>query len=334
MPPSAADHEPTTSRTAQANLLLYPSSDAESFLGRAVHQTGKNVWTIADARAPGCEVTVKRTPAPFKSSRKADLSSMTTLAGGLPQLIEIEARYGRSVTADIEVDNTEILEANVSPRCGDVVVDRVFVGSGRRQLVTRSEIGGNVAANALPGGPSAGHAQSSKVVDSTEWSEPLAYGFATKSMGGAPPLDLTVRIPATVQEGEDVSVTIETSQRSWLVVFYQEADGRASVLWPSTEEAEPTSEPGRTASLPSATERAAGIRLQAALREPGTPAHELFVVYAFTEKADWERFKPAAGAESASGPTYVAELTQKIGDLPMARWSRAVTAYTIVPKSP
>ncbi|MCU0693883.1 MAG: hypothetical protein MUF54_21045 [Polyangiaceae bacterium] len=103
--PNVNDAEPSaTSQTAQANLLLYPSNDPESFLGRAVHLTGKNVWTIADARAPGGEVSVKRRPAPFKTSRKVDLSSMTTLAGGLPQLIEIEARYGRSVTADIEID--------------------------------------------------------------------------------------------------------------------------------------------------------------------------------------------------------------------------------------
>ena len=334
LPPKANDAEPSaTSQTAQANLLLYPSSDPESFLGRAVHLTGKNVWTIADARAPGCEISVKRRPAPFKTSRKVDLSSMTTLAGGLPQLIEIEARYGRSVTANIEIDNTEILEANVSPRCGDVVVDRVFVGSGRRQLVTQSEIAGNVGTNALPGAPSAGHASSNKIVDSTEWREPSAYGFGTKQMGDSPPLDLTVRLPATVQEGQDVSVAIETSHKAWLVVFYQETDGKASVLWPSPEEPEPTSEPGRAASLPSSAERTAGIRIQAALREAGTPAHELVVVYAFTDKLDWDRFKPTAGAESTDGASYVTELTQKVGDLPMSRWSRAVTAYTIVPKA-
>ena len=237
VPPDSANDPPAaTSRTAQANLLLYPSSDPEAFLGRAVHQTGDNVWTIADARAPGCEVAVKRKPAPFKTSRQADLSSMTTLAGGLPQLIEIEARYGRSVKAHIAIDNTEILEANVSPRCGDVVVNRIFVGSGRRQLITESEIAGNVSTNALPGGPSAGHARSNKVVDSTEWEEQLAYGFGTQKMGDAPALDLRVSLPAKVQEGRDVSVTIDTSQKAWLVVFYQEGDGNAAVLWPSAEE--------------------------------------------------------------------------------------------------
>ncbi len=105
------------------------------------------------------------------------------------------------------------------------------------------------------------------------------------------------------------------------------------MLWPSPEEPEPTSEPGRAASLPSSAERAAGIRIQAALREVGTPAHEMVVVHAFTDKLDWDRFKPTAGAESTDGAAYVTELTQRVGDLPMSRWSRAVTAYTIVPKA-
>jgi hypothetical protein len=331
LPPASGDTEPT--RTAQANLLLYPSSEPEALLGRAVHQTGDNVWTLADARAPGCDVSVKRAKSPFKTSRQADISSMTTVAGGLPKLIEIAARYGRSVTAEIEIDNTEVLEANVSPRCGDVVVDRVFVGSGRRQLVTQSELGGNVDVQAVPGAPSAGHTRTSKVVDETAWTEPMAYGFGTRQMGNAPPLDLAVKLPAVVQEGQPVDVTIETSHKAWLVVFYQESDGRASVLWPSAEEPEPTSEPGRPASLPSPAEKQAGIRIEAALREPGVATHELFVVYAFTDKMDWDRFKPLAGAESTDGPVYVSELTQKIGDLPMVRWSRAVSAYTIVPKA-
>ena len=292
--------ESSVSDTAQAHLLLVPSADPESLLGRAVHMTGDNVWTIAQSRAAGCDVTVKRMPSRFDTRRNVQLSSLTALAGGLPQLIEIEGRYGRRVTVHTEIQNTEIYEADVSPRCGDIVVDRVFVGSGRRQLMTQSDLGGAASVTALAVSPSVSHEESSKIVDSTEWREPM---------------------------------TIRTSKKAWLIVFYQESDGRAALLWPSAQEPEPVAEPNHPAVLPSSAERNAGIRIQAQLHQPDKPVHELFVVYAFSEKTDWERFKPTFGAESTEGAAYVSEITNKINDLSMARWSRAILAYTIVPAS-
>lgn len=212
--------ESSVSDTAQAHLLLVPSADPESLLGRAVHMTGDNVWTIAQSRAAGCDVTVKRMPSRFDTRRNVQLSSLTALAGGLPQLIEIEGRYGRRVTVHTEIQNTEIYEADVSPRCGDIVVDRVFVGSGRRQLMTQSDLGGAASVTALAVSPSVSHEESSKIVDSTEWREPMAYGFATRNMQGITPLDLDVSLPTTVQDGQAVSVTIRTSKKAWLIVFY------------------------------------------------------------------------------------------------------------------
>ena len=325
--------ESSVSDTAQAHLLLVPSADPESLLGRAVHMTGDNVWTIAQSRAAGCDVTVKRMPSRFDTRRNVQLSSLTALAGGLPQLIEIEGRYGRRVTVHTKIQNTEIYEADVSPRYGDIVVDRVFVGSGRRQLMTQSDLGGAASVTALAVSPSVSHEESSKIVDSTEWREPMAYGFATRNMQGITPLDLDVSLPTTVQDGQAVSVTIRTSKKAWLIVFYQESDGRAALLWPSAQEPEPVAEPNHPAVLPSSAERNAGIRIQAQLHQPDKPVHELFVVYAFSEKTDWERFKPTFGAESTEGAAYVSEITNKINDLSMARWSRAILAYTIVPAS-
>lgn len=310
-------------QTAQANLLLHPMNDPEALLGRAVHLTGHNAWTIADDRAPGCEVAVKRQPSNFRTHRSVDLHSLTAIAAGLPSLIGIEVKYGRSVTANIDINNTEVVEADVSPRCGDVVVDKVFVGSGKVQIVVQAEAG--------PAPGSVSHEGGDRIADETEWREPQAYGFGTRKLGDTPPLDLTVRLPGSANDGSDVSATIETSRKAWLVVFYQEGDGKASVLWPSAEEPEPTSEPGRAASLPSSRERAAGITINAQLRDKTKEAHDLLVVYAFTDKADYDRYKPVAGADAEDGPKYVSELTRRVSDLPMARWSRAISAYTIRP---
>jgi hypothetical protein len=84
--------------------------------------------------------------------------------------------------------------------------------------------------------------------------------------------------------------------------------------------------------LPSERERAHGIAYQATLLKAGQPAHETLVVYAFTDKRDFDAIKPAAGSENASGPEYASELTKKLQNVSMSRWSRAVAGYVIRPK--
>ena len=314
-----------------ANLLLHPMGEPEALLGRAVHLTGHGAWTIADARAPGCQVQVRRTPASFTSKRTVDLQSFTAVSAGFADLVGLEARFGKDVNAEIAIENSEVLEADIHPSCGDIVVDRVFVGTGRRTLLRKSVIGGKAAVRIGLVTPGASHEATSSILDSTEWSAPQAYGFGVKHMGKMPPLELTVRMPSVLADGDELSFAIESSKPAYLIVFYQESDGKASVLWPSAEEPVPTSGPGEPARLPSAEERRAGIRLEARLRDAGTSARELLVVYGFTDKADFDRFKPPIGGEDADGPAFVSQLTRDISDIPMARWSRVLTSYVITP---
>ncbi len=337
--PMEATHKPPkppveTQSTEQANLLLFPQTDAESLLGRAVHATGDGGWTIADARAPGCEVQIKRKKAEFGTHRQVNIHDLTSISAGFAKIVDLEAKYGKAVTADIAIENTEILQADTRGPCGETIVETVFVGRGKRTLMVSSEVAGKlgVAINGIV--PSVEHDGSSKVLDETEWKTEQAYGFAPKRIGNQPPLDVTVRMAATIQEGDTLDIVIESGRKAYVVAYFLEVDGKAEVLLPTSEEPEVVAEPGKPATIPTARERAAGVKLQAALRKPRHETRETLMVYAFAEKGDFDRLKPAAGDSDAQGAAYAAQLTDKLQDVPISRWARVLTGYTIVPKKP
>src|SRR5581483_9304144 len=131
-PPSLPPSTPQASETEQCHLLLFPESNAESLLGRTVQVAREGGLTISDARAPGCEVVVKREAAAFHSQRRVEAHTMTSLAAGYAKFVSIEASFGQKHLATVDVDNAEILRADVRGSCGDYVIDTVFVGRGRR----------------------------------------------------------------------------------------------------------------------------------------------------------------------------------------------------------
>lgn len=333
LPPPEAPPRPAAARaTEHANLLLYPQTDASSLLGRAVHRTEDGVWTIADELAPGCEVSVSREKAAFHSSRRADAHSMTSLSGGYAQLVSLVANFGRSTKVDIDVDNTEVLHGNTRGACGEYVVDKVFVGHGKRSIQAQaaSAANANLQIGVISANPKLDTGQT--LVDSLEWQDDQAYGFGFRTADKSEPLSIKVDLPAAVLAGDDVTVHFSAKREAWLVVYYL-SEGKADVLWPSVEEPAPHVAPNGSAVLPSPRETAAGFRIRAALAKPGTPSRETLVVYGFSNEADFERLKPAAGAESADGAAYAAELTSKLQTLPLSRWSRSVISYVIEPRT-
>jgi Domain of unknown function (DUF4384) len=332
-PPALAPASAESHATEQAHLLLFPQANAESLLGRAVQKSSDGSWTIADALAPGCEVSVSREAATFHSSRKVQAHSMTSLAGGYAKLVSVEAKFGQENVADIEVDNTQILHGDMRGACGEFVVDTVFVGHGKRRIeasaLTTGKAGVNVGLVSAAPDVDTGASQD----DALDWSDDQAYGFRTRENGKSEPLELRASIPSVVTEGDDVEVRFESAAPAWLVVYYIDASGHADVLWPSNEEPEPEAAPGQPAVLPSARERAQGFRIKAALLKPRQPSRETLVVYGFGDKRDFDVMKPGAGSESADGPEYAAALTRKLQNVPMSRWSRAVVGYVIQPRA-
>jgi len=313
-------------------LLLFPSGDAESLLGRTVQRTKDGSWTIADRRAPGCDVRVRRREAKYKVKRRVDVSHMTSLSAGFAKLVDLQARYGASDKVDIEIENTAVLHADIRGECGEVIVDKVFVGRGKRKLVRSREAGGGAHATIQGITPGVEHVEKAILGDSIEWKHDQAYGFTYKKLETTEPLSLLVRMSGHITEGDQIDFRFETNKAAWLVVYYLDQQGKGAVLWPSPEEPEPQATAGKPAVLPSVAERLAGITIEARLAQPGVPARETLIVYAFSEKADYDQTKPSVGAASDRGGWLAANLTQKVERLPLSRWTRAKIHYVIKPK--
>lgn len=326
-PPPAAAND-----TQQSHLLLFPESDAQSLLGRAVSRSADGSWTMTDARAPGCEVSVTHEKADFHTSRKIDAHSMTSIAAGYAKLVSLEVKLGRQNTADIDIHNSEILRADMRGACGELVVDTVFVGRGKRRIYASAQAsaGADVHVGVVNVAPSVDTGASQ--ADALEWTDDQAYGFSVKENSKTQPLDLKVGVPSIIDEGDNVTARFETASPAWLVVYYIDGSGHGDVLWPSNEEREPHVTPDAPAILPSEHERSQGIHYRATLLKPGQPSRETLVVYAFADQRDFDAMKPSAGGENADGAGYAAELTKKLQSVPMSRWSRAVVGYVIQPK--
>jgi hypothetical protein len=331
-PPALAPNGAESHDTDQSHLLLFPESNGESLLGRTAQRAPDGSWTLADTRAPGCEVSARHEKAAFHTSRKLDAHSLTSLAGGYARVVSLEAKFGRKNTADIDIHNTEILHADLRGACGDLVVDTVFVGHGKRSIKASAEAGGSadVHTGVLSASPKIDAAQSQD--DDVAWTDDQAYGFTVHENAKVEPLEIRVDLPSIVDEGAKLAVHFEAAQPAWLVVYYIDGHGHADVLWPSNEEPAPRVAPDAPAVLPSPRELSQGISYKFTLLEPGRPARETLVVYGFADKRDFDALKPAAGTASADGPKYAAELTQKLQTVPMSRWSRAVVGYVIEPK--
>lgn len=319
-------------RIEQANLLVSPVADAEGLLGREVHTTEDGNWTIADSRRPGCSVTVKRVPAAFVVEKRIDLDNVTTLAAGFRELVRASAKYGTAEKIDIAINNHELLEAErVDGECGELVVNKVFVGQGKRTFLRRKDAAGEVSGTIGGLTPTVGHSASGELNDTLEWQDDQAYGFTYTEAAKHATLGLKLKMPSMVDDGEELSIRLVTNRKAWLVVYYLDANGQGAVLWPSAEEPEPTAQPDRPATLPSSAEKQAGIVLQARVAEEGKPSRETLVAYAFENKADFDRIKPAAGASDTDGPALAGDLTQKVEELPSSTWSRAMVHYVIRP---
>jgi hypothetical protein len=329
-PPQTAARPEQATKTDQSNLLLFPVSDAESLLGRAVHVTGDGGWTIADERAPGCEVSVRKEPSQFHTSRQVDMHSMTSLSGGYAKFVDIEAKFGKQNTADIEIDNTEILHADTRGACGEMIVDTVFVGHGKRNIVAAAQesASANVNVGVVSASPAVDAA--SKQIDALEWKDDQAYGFTYTKSSKVEPLKIKADMPSFVTEGDYVHVSFSSEKPAYLVVYYI-SGGKGDVLWPSNEEQSPMVDKDHPADLPSKAEAAKNIQIIATLAQPGQPSRETLVVYGFANKGDFDAMKPGADGQSDDGPTFVADLTKRLEQIPMDRWSRAILGYTIQP---
>jgi hypothetical protein len=329
-PPPTPEHGEQSRELEQGHLLLFPTNESESLLARPVRVTEDGAWSIGDARGSGCDVSVRREPSSYHVRRRVKLTSLTAVSASFGKLLGIEAGYGNATEADIDIQNSAVLKADTRGDCDATYVDRVFVGTGRRKLLASADAQAKANFTGVPGAPHAGLDSSSVVIDETAWDSEQAYAFTFRNAGeGDKALKLDVAVPPSVEDGQELSLRIETDSEAYLIVYYRDADGKGQVLWPSAQEPAPRVSPAKPVFLPSERERRAGVRLVAALNDPAHAARETLVVYALRDEADYQRVKPRAGATFADGAAAAAELTAQIDALPLSRWSRIVQSYVI-----
>lgn len=307
----------------QANILylVEPQSAPEDLLGRAVlvqdHHT-----TIADTRASGCEVQIKNnTGGEFTRSYLADLDTLTSLSGGYVKLLQLEAAYGRGVTAELQITNTQSLSANVAGPCGEFVITEVKIGYGSRKLLrkARGGVGSEVGVQNL--GLQAGHSANSQIEQAIEWSKPQAYAVSYSQVKQVDRVKLKVEAPQKVYHDERVDIKITADRNAYMIVYFIEEDMSAMVLVPSQAFPEPRLFAGETRIL----------ELTASLHQKNQPARETLVIYALSQEADYQQFRPQEAQREKQGLEYAAELTQKLSELPLERWTRITVDYEITP---
>ena len=318
--------------STETHFLLEPTSEGEELLGRAVHVSKSGGWTIADERAPGCQVRVKRSQAEYEKSYRIGLGDMTAMSGGYSDLLKLEARYGRSVEAAMKIQNLETLTADTEGPCGEVIVKSVRVGTGERRLVRKAEASakGRAGNGALAGG--GGREAATDVADEMTWSSPQAYAFTYEQSAQRKVFDFQASVNESVKNGEEIEIRFTASQDAFLVIYFLEESGAGTVLYPNSLVPVPALKAGQQLSLPTVEEQEKDFKIKAQLRDPKAAARETLVVYAFTTREDFEQFKPAAIGEGDNAVNYAAALTKALSGLPISRWARAIISYEIHPK--
>jgi hypothetical protein len=326
------DKPKQAAQTEFATLLLFPSEDAAALLGRQVKVTSDGSYSIADRRAPGCEVRARRIASTFRSTREIDLAKMTSVSASYAELLRVQGKYGQASRVAIDVENTAVLEADTRGSCGDVIIERVFVGRGTRNILRSADMSGSVegTSGALFG--SAHGTDNAKIVDGMSWPTEQAYGFTFGQAASTSSLELEMIMPVRLVEGEELSVRFRTNRPAYIVVYYLDDAGRGAVLWPTVEEPAPLCRPDTPAVLPSPAQTAAGVSLEATLSQPGTAARETLVAYAFADRADFDRFAPHVGESNLDGAKLAAALTEELSDVPLRNWARSIARYEIAPK--
>ena len=314
--------------STETHFLLEPTSEAEELLGRAVQISKDGGWTIADDRAPGCQVRVKRSTAEYEKSYRIGLGDMTAISGGYTELLQLEARYGRSVEAAMKIQNLETLTADTEGPCGEVIVKSVRIGTGERRLVRKAEaaVKGRVGKGPVVVG--AGREGLTDVSDEMKWTSPQGYAFTYEQSAQRKVFDFQASVPESVVDGQQLQFEFSASDDAYLVVFFLEESGAGAVLYPNPQLPAPMVKAGKSLTLPAAEE----MKIAAALRDPKTAARETLVVYAFTTREDFDQFKPAAIGEGGNAVTYAATLTKALSGIPISRWARATVSYEIQPK--
>jgi hypothetical protein len=303
------------------HMLLTPRGNAEELLGRTVTKDESGGYVISDERPPGCEVAVRRVPERWHRTYQQDMGRVAHIGTGQTPIGDLTAQFGKTLRIEAEVNNVELLEADLRG-CNGTVVNSVRVGTGRREIHARKEskIEGHAKVKGVPVGGGAG--QWRDVERSHDWSDPQAWAFTVKQVDHAADDVVLSVTPQQLRDQEVFTLRIVSARQVYLVVGFIREDGSAGVLLPSPSQPEPVISAGGNVEL----------TLRATLPQPGIEARDTLVLYAFPEKGDFKTFGPPPGNP---GPRRIMEyfqsLPDKLSSIPSRRWKRVENTVLITP---
>ena len=329
-PDDAASTSKTVDRTQVApgeRLLYLPDGDPESLLGREVSQDANGHTVIAAERKPGCTASVEKVDTAFARAYESELRNVAGFEATVKRMVELEGHYESGLRLRLSVDNAHVLRGELSGNCGEQVIAEVKVGTGSREVVQLKQGGGTVKVDAgLAGGGGVSGERSTTEAESLTWDTPQAWAF-TLASGNVGRALVEIRMPESLVAGQRFTPSVTVNAPLWLVVLYRDAEGHHGVLAPR----------GGTTAL-----RASGDTLELPTLVPeNLPGHEedreMLLVYGFTEAADFDLFKPPAGAiDTAQADAYATALKERLdaGEIPKKRWTSAEFTYVIQATSP
>jgi hypothetical protein len=313
-------------------LLLYPVAEPTRMLGHAVMRGADGTFTIADDLAPGCEVRPRREPSRVTLRREVEMREATDLAAGYKGVASFEARWGKGLQVRVEAQNEEIVRAELTGPCGEEVVSELLIGTGARFVERKADVGAGVDVGVAGVQAGGGSERSARVLDEMRWTEAQAYAFRTRAMGSTAALEVEVRMPPQIVEGESVELVVTTNEPASLIVYYVGSDGQGDQILPCNEEPHPRTEAGKDFLIPTAGQKQAGVRFEAHLPKPGEPVKEQLVVYAFREDGDARALVGALDEAGGSAQKLEQVLTERLASLPAKRFRKRIVTYTIEPR--
>lgn len=311
---------------ANEHLLYEPTGNAVELLGRAVTMGPDGQMVIAEELAPGCQVTSREVQSSWTRTYEADIGNIAFASASIPVIGSLRGKYGSQIRTRTEVTNEKELIVDLGGPCGEMVIKSVKVGTGSRDLQYRREASAAADVKAYGIGVAGGDDDWERIGQSLKWSDPQAWAFTVGKFASGESIRLSIEMPTELTDGDQYTIRVSSTQQVWIIAFYEEADGRAGILLPNQETPNVLVTSGQRKPLPP---------MRASLRDPAVAARENIVLYAFTEKEDYEEFRPPAGAVSEADATaHYRGLGERLSKLPRKRWALSKIAYLIRPREP
>lgn len=305
------------------HLLLTPRGNPDELLGRTVTPGPDGGYIVSDERPAGCDVTVRRVPERWQRSYQQELGRAAYIGTGKTPVGELTAQHGKTIRVEAEIDNLEVLQADLRG-CTGTVVSSVKVGSGKREFRAREETSVDAKVRTKAGPVGAGGGKWRAVGRALAWSEPQAWAFSVTDAAGTDDMRVElILLPEQVSDGESFSLRILSAREVYMVIAFIGGDGTtAGIIAPNAKQPTPMITAGGNAEL----------TLAAKLAVPGQEERNRVIVYAFSQRGDFDMFKPPKGnLSSADVRKWLDALPDRLAKIPTRRWATTESTLLIVP---